>query len=464
MGVELARQFPVMDYVFLGEADRTFPEVVEAIFHGDDPIALPPGVVGPGAPTAPLPPTCSQIEEAADARALMTWNMDDLPYPDFDDYFTRWRRSTLRDEIEPLLFFEMSRGCWWGQKHHCKFCGLNGSTLAYRSKTPDRVMAELKHLVDRYEVHKGCSADNILDHRYFTELLPRMRRPELELAWVCEMKTNLTRPQVEALLDAGMGAAQLGIETFLDPVLRLIGKGATAMHNLQALKWFSEAGIEVKWNLLYGFPGENPDDYAALADLIPSLVHMAPPLATGRVRLDRFSPYFEDPAQHGMINPRPNAAFSYVYPFPQEALGRMAYYYEYDYADGRDPLDYVGPVLEAIGRWQDLKDTVTLRCFDRDDGVLLLHDTRPGAIEFQHRLTGIEREAYLFCDTSRSVKTLWQHLAAEGFPAGSEARLRDTLDQWVDQRLMARIGDRYLSLALRAPAERPAAVAQEATL
>ncbi|MCP5110206.1 MAG: hypothetical protein GY953_05160 [bacterium] len=49
----------------------------------------------------------------------------------------------------------------------------------------------------------------------------------------------------------------------------------------------------MKWNLLYGFPGETPKHYAGLAGLIPSLVHMAPPLAVGRVRMDRFAPYFE---------------------------------------------------------------------------------------------------------------------------------------------------------------------------
>ena len=46
-----------------------------------------------------------------------------------------------------------------------------------------------------------------------------------------------------------------------------------------------------------------------------------------------------------MANPRPNPAFAFSYPFPQDVLGRLAYYYEYDYADGRDPLDYFAPVL-----------------------------------------------------------------------------------------------------------------------
>ena len=103
------------------------------------------------------------------------------------------------------------------------------------------------------------------------------------------------------------------------------------------LKWFSQAGIEVKWNFLYGFPGEDPQEYAALADLLPSLYHLAPPGGVGRVRADRFSPYFERPAEFGIVNLRPNAAFAFVFPFPVDCLRRLAYYFEYDYADGRNP-------------------------------------------------------------------------------------------------------------------------------
>ena len=483
MGIELLRQFPVIDYVFLGEADLTFPPVVEQILQGRPP-QLPPGVVGrdslslreragvrarqeqesiaqncqaQDAANSPHPNPLPKAEgiglpPAPDPRQFMVRHMDELPYPDFDDYFDRLRRSTLREQIEPLLFFETSRGCWWGEKHHCAFCGLNGTTLAFRSKGPRRAIDELRYLVDRHDVHRACSSDNILDFRYFDTFLPMLKEADLDLAFVYEMKTNLKRRQVEILLEAGLGAAQLGIETFITPVLKLIGKGATALQNLQALKWFSEPGIEVKWNVLYGFPNENPDDYAAMADLLPSLYHLAPPLAAGRVRMDRFAPYFEDPAAHGMTNPRPNRAFGYVYPFPREVLKRMAYYYEYDYADGRNPLDYATPVLEAAETWQRLKGTVTLRYFDRPDGVLILHDTRPCAKTFQQRLTGIERAVYLFCDTGRSSRRILEFAAeaADGRPP-DESTLRRMLQQWIDQRIMAHLDNRYLSLALRAP-------------
>jgi ribosomal peptide maturation radical SAM protein 1 len=459
MGIELLRQFPLIDYVFLGEADRTFPRVAEQILRGR-PVELPPGVVGreslgpSGTGTESLLPECRDLPRAPDPVQCMVRDMDELPYPDFDDYFERLRRSPLRSEIDPLLFFETSRGCWWGQKHHCKFCGLNGSALAFRSKSPRRAVDELRHLVERHGVHRACSADNILDFRYFDSFLPMLKRAGLDLAFVYEMKTNLKRHQVDALLDAGLGAAQLGIETFSTPLLKLIGKGARAVHNLQALKWFSEAGIEVKWNILYGFPGENPDDYAAMARLLPSLYHLHPPLAVGRVRMDRFAPYFEDPARHGMTAARPHRAFEYVYPFPREVLAQMAYYYEYDYADGRDPLDYATSMLQAAEIWQQLKDAATLRYWDRPDRVLILTDTRPGADVFQRRLTGLERRIYLFCDTGRRWEKIVQMAgqSADSRPA-DEAAVRRTLGEWVDARIMAYVDDRYLSLALRAPSD-----------
>lgn len=452
MGVELLRQFAEIDYVFLGEADLTFPPVVEQILACRN-VELPPGVVGRESLRS-LTPGDRSDPTACNHDLSMVHNLDELPYPDFDDYFARWASSPLREQIDPLLFYETSRGCWWGQKHQCKFCGLNGNSLAFRSKSPRRAVDELRYLVERHGVRKACSADNIFDHRYFDTFLPMLKEAKLTLGFVYELKSNLTREQVEKLLDAGLGAAQLGLETFITPVLKLAGKGANALQNLQTLKWFSEPGIEVKWNLLYGFPGEDPEDYAALARLLPLLYHLHPPIATGPVRMDRFAPYFENPAAYGMVCPRPNRAFGYTYPFSDEVLAQLAYYYEYDYADGRDPMGYVEPVLDAVEKWRQLHGSVTLRVWDRPDGLLIVHDTRPCAKAFQHRMTGLDRALYLYCDTGRSLKKVLQFAAEHsGSQPVEPERIKRLLDQWIDDRLMIHVDGRYLSLALWAPKE-----------
>jgi len=465
MGVELLRQFPEIDYAFLGEADLTFPAVVKQIVAGG-PAEVPPGVAERGTQDEnrerfagfqvydglPRPSRGPEIDGLGRPSYKIVADLDALPYPDFDDYFDRLRRSPLAGDIEPLVFFETARGCWWGQKRHCAFCGLNGGTLAFRRKGPARAVDELRHLVGRYGVRRACAADNILHPRALDDFLPLVRASGLDLRFEYEMRTDLTRSQVDALVAAGLGAAQLGIETFSTPVLKRIGKGTTAIENLQTLKWFSAAGVEVKWNLLYGIPGEDPANYAAMAELLPALVHLAPPLAVGRVRMDRFSPYFDDPAAFGMVDARPHRAFRHVYPFDDDVLRRLAYYFEYDYADGRNPLDYAGPTIAAARTWQRLAGSVTLRAFDREDGALVLTDTRPCAAAFQRRLLGVAREVYRFCDTARSLPEIVAFLAAAGGKdSASEAAVRSLLDEWIRSRLMVRLDDRYLSLALPAP-------------
>ena len=56
---------------------------------------------------------------------------------------------------------ETSRGCWWGDKHHCSFCGID-FPLRYRSKSPDRALNELLRLRARYDARLFVMADDIL--------------------------------------------------------------------------------------------------------------------------------------------------------------------------------------------------------------------------------------------------------------------------------------------------------------
>lgn len=457
MGVALWHSFPEIDYVFLGEADLTFPPFVREVLAGNSP-ELPPGVIGGPCARPNSGEQCAFQESAMLAvRGLScddpgyssaVLELDQLPMPDFDDYFERLRRSPLSRQIEPFLFFESSRGCWWGEKHHCKFCGLNGSRLIYRSKSPGRVVDELAYLVGRYGVNRLCAADNIFDYRYFAGLLPLLRERKLGVKFVYELKCNLRKSQIEELVAAGLGAAQLGIETFSTKILRLASKGATGLQNLQTLKWFSEQPVEVEWNFLYGFPGEPPEEYTWLARLMPALVHLAPPLAVGRVRMDRFSPYFAAPEEHGLTNARPLWAFQYVYPFSEELLRQLAYYYEFDFADGRDPEVYAQSAVEAARTWQEVKGQVTFRAFDRGDGVLVLTDTRPVARHFQRRLGGWERDLYLFCDEGRSFREIVNFLTLR-YPELEESTIRETLRRWEAEHLVAFVDENYLSLATR---------------
>lgn len=447
MGEELIRQFPEIDYVFLGESDLTFPHVVRHLSAGTlDEQSLPTGVLSRGSVEKRPENNSNSLSIVSgpiplpDSGQLDATDLDRLPPPDFDDYFAQWNRSPLRDEIHPYLFYESSRGCWWGERRQCSFCGLNGHSLKFRCKSPEKAFAELKDLIDRYGIREVCFADNILAKEYFDSFLPMLKSSNIGLRFEIEMKANQKKEQVRKLLDAGLGAAQLGIETFSTPILKMLSKGATARHNLQVLKWYTEGGIAVKWNVLYGFPGEDPTEYAVLTERIPSIFHFHPPTAFGRVRVDRFSPYHNDPEKFGIENLRPYRGFRFLYPFNETELLRLAYYHDFDFMDDRNVDEYTGPFLEQLRRWEEEHAKGTLRAFDREDGVLLLTDTRPIAVEFQCRLSGPDRELYLFCDTARSREEI-----AQKFP---DIDFEKTLNRWIDQRLMIPVDNRFFALAL----------------
>ena len=169
MGVATKRAFGWVDYVVSGEADLLLPMLCRRVLDGTAGKGdLPEGVIGADHPA---------LVGAAPAPRVAIDDMDLTPAPDFDDYFAALSASPLTTCIVPGLAMETSRGCWWGAKHHCTFCGLNGGNMAFRSKPADRVLAELDSLAERHSITKFNIVDNILDLSYIKSLLPRLVRP-----------------------------------------------------------------------------------------------------------------------------------------------------------------------------------------------------------------------------------------------------------------------------------------------
>ena len=48
------------------------------------------------------------------------------------------KRASRMPTSSRSLLIETARGCWWGERAHCTFCGLNGGTMRYRSMDADR--------------------------------------------------------------------------------------------------------------------------------------------------------------------------------------------------------------------------------------------------------------------------------------------------------------------------------------
>lgn len=438
MGAQLSRSFPFIDFVCAGEGDEVFPALLDRLLRerptdGVRRATTLPGIVG-------------QDDEGPSEAPLVT-RMDSLPIPDYTEFFDQLGQTTYADRIAPRLLVETARGCWWGAKHHCTFCGLNAETMSFRAKSADRALEEILYLSATHGIRQIDCVDNILHMPYLRTLLPRLIDSEAALELFFETKANLKREQLATLKRGGVWCVQPGIESFSDEVLELMRKGCTGLQNIQVLRWCAELGIEVIWNIIFGFPGEPEDEYERMAELVPLLTHLRRPTFAVRVRLDRFSPYFVDPESFGLRNPRPAPAYRHVFAVePEEAL-ELAYFFDFDYEDGRDPFAYTRRLRENVARWAEanalpVSDRPRLDLFETA-GMALVKDSRECAAKPLHVLDGVEKEVYLLCDTARSLPAICRELGQ--YPPPS---IEAALDRLVQCRLMAALGGRYLSLAV----------------
>lgn len=444
MGAETLRQFAFVDAAVSGEGDIVFPELVELCLAGK-PLGELQGV-------RTRDGVASELERGRFSQAASVQSMDELPYPDYSDFFEQFRRSRFGRTWQPRIYFETSRGCWWGAKQHCTFCGLNGASMGYRSKSATRAIDELVFLSERYDTKDVHVVDNILDIRYFKSFLPELARRRLGIELFYETKANLRKDQLKLMRDAGILEIQPGIESFSDTVLDLMRKGVTALQNIQLLKWCRELGLTPYWNVLWGFPGEPAEDYLEMARIVPYLTHLQPPGGIAGIRLDRFSPNFFDAHNKGFVDVSPLPAYRYVYPLADEALMNLAYHFTFRYADGRDVNRYVTPLLEELRLWMSASDA-SLFMVDTGES-LAIWDLRPTSASPLSVLSGIERNLYLECDAIHDLETI----AASGQRESGKTKTSERsttadvaarLETLVARGLMLEQHGRFLSLAVR---------------
>ncbi|MEA2559448.1 MAG: hypothetical protein QOH06_952 [Acidobacteriota bacterium] len=428
MGGETLRQFPFVDAVVSGEGDLVFPELVERVLAGR-PLA---GMAG----VYVREELAQRFAERRFESAPRVEDLDSLPWLDYDDYFAQLAASGLAPAGHANILFETSRGCWWGEKSHCTFCGLNGLGMAFRSKSAERALAELTGLVERYP---GCTVnvvDNILDMGYFKDFLPALARQDRDLNLFYETKANLGRDQIELMRRAGIRSIQPGVESLSDAVLSLMGKGVGTIQNIQLLKWCEELDVQPYWNLIWGFPGETAGDYARMAELIPLLTHLPPPFKNGPIRIDRFSPHFDQSERFGFVDVRPFPAYYHVYPLPDEAVRNLAYHF----TCRRGCEGYTRPVAERIADWKRAHDESALFSQERGD-ELHVWDLRPGR-DRHFVLRGLQAVLYSICDKAQSARQL------QDSTGGPVTEIEAELQPLIESGLMLQDSHLYLSLAI----------------
>ena len=384
MGNELARHIDVIDYIFCGPSLVSFPSFIEHTLNDRaDQRGDIPGIV-----------RCRERGRQNNNISLgkrtegvsIGQDLDiNVPVPlDYHSFLLSFEQHFSASPLEPTLLFETSRGCWWGEHHHCTFCGLNGLSMDYRAMRPEMALSYIQQLL-RYvpRCSRFMCVDNIMPKNFVREVWPKLDNAIGALLFY-EVKANMTADDLAVLSRAGVKKIQPGIEALATKSLQLMKKGSSACHNVRFLMNCLMNDVSPVWNLLVGFPGETESIFQKYAEDIPKLAHIPPPVGVFPVRFDRYSPYFNKPEDFG-IQLQPFDSYDYVYPFGDDAIRNIAYYFTDD-----SMSDYQIAMIE----WLDtLKEEVTAwrgkwikapgkapRLYARSEcGQTIVEDTRFGA-------------------------------------------------------------------------------------
>jgi ribosomal peptide maturation radical SAM protein 1 len=373
------------------------------------------------------------------------------PTPDYDDFHVDVADLSARERVDiavTRLPVENSRGCWWGQIRHCVFCGIHDDDLRYRTKPAPVALRTMEDLAGRYGVAAFRFSDYILPRIYFTTLLPELADRGAPWALTAEMKANVDDDQFALLVSAGFVELQPGIESFSGRALRSMDKGTSPAQNARTLMMGRRHGVRVHWNLLYGFPDDDPDDYEQMLETLSRLIHLDPPATRLPVQVTRYAPLQVDPGRFGI----PTASYdpSYDLVFSREFLdrsgfdlGEYCYYFARPFQNSVRLSGIYRRIDDLIDLW---KAVATQRrpslSWRRESGAVLVSDNRwdPRGVE-----TVLDAASGTVLQALARSRTLGRLAGQTGLTPQQIRRAIAVLDRL---RLVIRDGERWLSVVL----------------
>ena len=234
-----------VDSLVLGEGERPFADMVNAISNGSD-IADIEGVVV----------MRNGIAGSLQARPLVS-NLDDLPQPDRDllDNSLYW---SVLAKSRPITTAMTSRGC----PYKCIFCDRPHLGKKFRSRSASNVVDEMEDCTKRgiKEIFLYDDTFTINRERVF-EIRDEVKRRGLKMQWDARARANtLDAEVVKAMKDCGVARLHIGVESGSPRILKVLRKGITVEQAHKAFDLCRKFGVTTLAYFMLGNPTETRED------------------------------------------------------------------------------------------------------------------------------------------------------------------------------------------------------------
>ncbi|MFQ5560414.1 MAG: B12-binding domain-containing radical SAM protein [Nitrospinota bacterium] len=235
-------------------------------------------------------------------------DMDTLPMP-------AWHLIDVPKYIEKLglsynerpLNIATTRGC----PFRCKFCyNTNFNLRTWRKRSPELVLKEISLLYEKYGINHLVFHDDLftVDKKRALRISKMVREKEFKLSWTVTHRANQFDPKfLSELRKMGRLLLRVGAESGSAEMLNSIYKDITVESMLKAAKVAREAGVDVIYSFVMGWPGETEEHLKETIGLMFKLQEVNPDVSFYPLWI--YIPYpgtplYEEALKRGFIPPK----------------------------------------------------------------------------------------------------------------------------------------------------------------
>ena len=246
---------PAIDVSVLGEGEETIVDLLHAHATQRD-LSTVDGIVFRGKD--------GELQRTAERRRIRA--LEKIPRPSWE----LWPVEIYIDQglthginlgrTMPLL---ASRGC----PFRCTFCSSPQMwTTVWKAREPDDVIAEMKDYIERYKVTNFDFYDltAIVKRDWIVRFCDALSREGLDITWQLPSGTRseaIDREVAQKLYDSGCRSMNYAPESGSLDELKRIKKKCRLDRMIESMQGALDAGIEVKCNFVFGFPGVTWEDF-----------------------------------------------------------------------------------------------------------------------------------------------------------------------------------------------------------
>lgn len=250
-------EYDCMDVIIYGEGEETFCELPKFFIENRD------------------LSNCRGIYFKKDGKIIKTKerplikDLDELPFLDLEKF--PLDRYDPPGHLDKHISLMASRGCI----QNCVFCGPKAYWQGYRSMSSKRIYEEIRyHIQNNPDIKHIEFLDllfngNMKNLDEFCDLM--ISKPiKADLKWHANViiRPEMTSELLVKMKKAGCSHLTYGIESGSQRVLDLMRKRYKVEDADRVLKYTNEAGIEVTCNFMFGFPGEEEEDFQQTLDFL----------------------------------------------------------------------------------------------------------------------------------------------------------------------------------------------------